>query len=284
MKLMKELSKDTIKEFYKILDDSSYNENNIQNFLENNSELIPLPFLNGHQLHFTTIISKFKLGNEYVTDFAYLTKCSDYWYFVLVELEDSKKKIFTRDKENIHFSADFNHAYDQITSWKAYINDNRESVLKKVNKIKIPLGENPIYFKYVLIIGRNEEKKDSERKTKMFAQKSNSDTKVMTYDSIISAYKYLPYIQTKLIVSPWKEQGFNVKIVPKNLSTNIFAYVSHEFLKIDEENIKKLKNQDYQMDAWFDGEPLVINEKYDKKIFVQRTKNPLIKAVCEMED
>ena len=60
-----------------------------------------------------------KLGKEFVTDFAYLTKSSDYWEFVLVELEDAKKKIFTNDKENIYFYSEFNHAYDQITSWKA---------------------------------------------------------------------------------------------------------------------------------------------------------------------
>ena len=74
-----------------------------------------MPFLLNHYLHMNCVISKFKLGNEFVTDFAYLTKSSDYWEFVLVELEDAKKKIFTNDKENIYFHSEFNHAYDQIT-------------------------------------------------------------------------------------------------------------------------------------------------------------------------
>lgn len=63
------------------------------------------------------VISKFKLSNEFVTDFAYLTKSSDYWEFVLVEVEDAKKKIFTNDKENIYFHSEFIHAYDQIISY-----------------------------------------------------------------------------------------------------------------------------------------------------------------------
>ena len=88
-----------------------------------------MPFLLNHYLHMNCVISKFKLGNEFVTDFAYLTKSSDYWEFVLVELEDAKKKIFTNDKENIYFHSEFNHAYDQITSWKAYVNKNREAIL-----------------------------------------------------------------------------------------------------------------------------------------------------------
>lgn len=62
---------------------------------------IPMPFLLNHHLHMNCVISKFKLGNEFVTDFAYLTKSSDYWEFVLVELEDAKMKIFTNDKENL---------------------------------------------------------------------------------------------------------------------------------------------------------------------------------------
>lgn len=281
---MKELPEEIIDEFNKVLDDQLSNENDIQTFLETNSEMIPLPFLNGHHLHHTTIISKFRLGNEYVTDFAYLTKCSDYWYFILIELEDSKKRIFNKDRENIYFSAEFNHAYDQITAWKAYINDNRESILRKIDKIRVPLRENPVYFKYVLIVGRNEDKENSERKIKMFAQKNDSDTKVMTYDSVISMCKHLPYIQTKIILSPWKDQGFTVKYVPENLSTSLFAYVSPEFLKIDQNNIDKLKSQDYQMDEWRNGNSLILNDKYTFKTFAKKTTDLSIRALCQMDD
>ncbi len=280
---MRELEYDVINKFNEILDTTTNNENDIQTFLENNSALIPLPYLNGHQLHHSAIISKFKLGNEFVTDFAYLTKCSDYWDIVLIELKDSKKKLFTQDKEKVYFSAEFNHAFDQITAWKSYIGDNRENVLKKLNKMKMPLSENPINFKYVLIIGRNSEKQNSERKTKMFAQKSNSDTKVMTYDSIISIYKSLYYIQNKLILTTWKEQGFKVKIVPDHLDTSIFAYFLPDFLKVDKDNIEKLKLQDYQMDEWLAGNLLVINSKYTKKTFARQTTNPLFKAFCKSE-
>lgn len=281
---MEKLLDDVKNSYYALLDDSTHDENDIQRFLEKNNELIPLPFLCGHYLHFDAVISKFKLGNEHVTDFAYLTKCSDYWELVLIELEDSKKKLFNQDRENIYFSADFNHAYDQITSWKAYIDENRDSILKKIEKIRVPLGENPIHFKYVLIIGRNQDKQGSEKKTRMFAQKSDADTKVMTYDSVISFCEHLPYVVGKLILTPWKDQGYRVKVVPENLGTSIFAYVSPEYLKIDEENIEKLKQQDYQIDSWLNGNMLIINDKYDKETFKNMIKNPLYKAVCEIDD
>lgn len=247
---MKKLSDEIKQSFFELLDDTTKNENDIQRFLEEYTELIPLPFLSGHYLHDAAIISKFKLGNEYITDFAYLTKCSDYWEFVLIELEDASKKIFTNDKENVYFSADFNHAVDQITSWKAYIDANKDSVLKKLQKFRVPLGENPVRFKYVLIIGRNSEKQNSEKRTRMFAQKNSNETKIMTYDSVVSSCEHLPYIITKLILSPWKDQGYKVKNVPLDLHTPIFAYMTPDYLKVEQAELDKLKQQDYQMDAW----------------------------------
>jgi hypothetical protein len=264
---MNETDETLIKEFTSLLNNKSITENDIQLFLENNSSLIPLPFLNGHHLHFGVIISKFKIGNEFVTDFAYLTKCSDHWDIVLMEIEDPTKKLFTNDKENNYFSADFNHAYDQITSWKAYINDNKERVLYKFDKIRVPLSQNPTGFKYVLIIGRNNEKEGHIKRTAMFNQKNTSDVKVMTFDSVISYYQHYQYRSNRLILTPWKEQGFKIKMVPDNLSTLIFGQMSSEFLNIDNENIEKLKLQDYRIDNWLNGKYLEYNEKYDKETF-----------------
>lgn len=264
---MKELSEETKQSFIALIDDQTKNENDVQRFLEDHTELIPLPFLSGHYLHFSSVISKFKLGGEYITDFAYLTKCSDYWEVVLMELEDATKKIFTKDKENIYFSADFNHACDQISSWKAYIDTNKDKILYQLQKIRVPLGENPVRFKYVLIIGRNSEKEDCEKHTKMFAQKNDGDTKIMTYDSVVSLCEHLPYTTTKLILSPWKEQGFKIKCVPPDIHTAIFGYMTPEYLKVGQSELEKLKQQDYQMDAWIEGKRLEYNDKYDKETF-----------------
>lgn len=128
------LEEKLLEQYFDVIEKNGNTENQIQEFLEENTIFIPMPFLLNHYLHMNCVISKFKLGNEFVTDFAYLTKSSDYWEFVLVELEDAKKKIFTNDKENIYFHSEFNHAYDQITSWKAYVNKNREAILHQIDK------------------------------------------------------------------------------------------------------------------------------------------------------
>ena len=178
------LEEKLLEQYFDVIEKNGNTENQIQEFLEENTIFIPMPFLLNHYLHMNCVISKFKLGNEFVTDFAYLTKSSDYWEFVLVELEDAKKKIFTNDKENIYFHSEFNHAYDQITSWKAYVNKNREAILHQIDKLRVPLNENSVRFKYVLVIGRNAEKNNSEKRRAMFAEKSDNDIRVMTYESL----------------------------------------------------------------------------------------------------
>ena len=243
-----------------------------------------MPFLLNHYLHMNCVISKFKLGNEFVTDFAYLTKSSDFWEFVLIELEDPKKRIFTKDKENIYFHSHFNNAYDQILSWRAYINKNREMVLRKIDKLRVPLNENPVRFRYVLVIGRNYEKEDSEKRRAMFAEKSNENIRVMTYDSLISQCQSLPYNSEKIILSSWKDQGFKIKKLPKqDIHTSLFAYLKPEYLQISEEDIELLKKEDYQIDVWKMGRALEYNDKYDAATFAERTTNPLVRGVLLAE-
>lgn len=242
--------------------DNHNNENDIQRFLEEHTEMIPLPFLENHGLNDNAIITKFKLGSEMVTDFAYLTKCSDYWNFVLVELEDSRKKLFTENKQRVLFSAEFNNAYDQITAWKAYVEQNRERLLYQTEKIRIPLTSNPVRFKYVLIIGRNEEKQNSEHKTRMFAQKNTDDTKVMTYDSIISYCENSFDLCEKLVLSPVGDQAFKIKSVPEEISTSLFGWLTPEYIKIERPQVELLKQQGYEMDAWLQGTLLTHNYMY----------------------
>lgn len=277
-----EVNETLIKEFEELINNIDKNENDIQRFLEKNTELIPLPITLNHWLHFNVIISKLKIGGGRITDFAYLTKSSDMWNLVLVELEDSKKNIFLQNNENIKFSSQFNHAYDQVIEWKSYINDNKQEVLKKVDVLRTPLSRNMVKIKYALIIGRNKEKDNCERRRRMFAEKSNDDIKVMTYDSLISSYQRSPYKTSKLILSEWRE-GFEIKFVPDKFDSNIFAHLTSEHLKMKEEHIKILKKQDYQMDRWLLGNPLCINNKYDKETFSKITTNSRFKAVIEGE-
>ena len=83
----------------------------------------------------------------------------------------------------------------------------------------------------------------------------------MTYDSIISHITNAPFTEQKLILSPWQEQGFSVKILPDNIETTIFSYVKSEFLKLTPTQINQLKEYGYDMNAWLNGKLLNFNNK-----------------------
>ena len=243
-----------IKDFTELLNDVNTNENIVQEFLEENTELIPLPILENHHLHFNCVISKLKIGLEVITDFAYLTKSSDIWRVILIELESPHKRIF---KKNAHgyteFSAEFNNAIDQITYWKVYIEEYKTAVLRQLEKIRVPLEKNKVVFEYVLVLGRNKEKDNSDKRRSMFAEKSETmHIKFMTYDSLISKYTYYTLVNNeKIILSPCREMGFKIKKLPKNkIDTSIFSHVYPEYLQVTEEQFERLKKEGYEMDEW----------------------------------
>ncbi|MGL4451787.1 MAG: Shedu anti-phage system protein SduA domain-containing protein [Sarcina sp.] len=265
-------SEELVEKFRKILDDVETNENSIQSFLEEHSELIPLPILEGHQLHNSVVISKLPINGGLISDFAYLTKCSDCWNLVLIELEDSKKKLFLKDNENIRFTSEFNNAYDQILSWRAYINENKAILKEKVSKLLTPIQMKNLPFKvsYILIIGRNKDKKNSERKIEMFYQKNQQDILVKTYDSVISEYLKKPHQIYKIILSPWKDKGFKIKKVPnREVETYLFSTMTTDDLKIEAGARDRLMKQGYCIDKWEKGEFLTEDGKYDIKTKIE---------------
>lgn len=257
---------DLIEHFKSNLDDASLTENDIQRLLEEKTELISTPFLLNHHLHFNSIISKFKISDGLISDFAFLTKSSDFWNLVLIELEDPKKRIFTSSNEQIKFHSDFNHAMDQIIEWKGYIEQYSEEIKRRIDPIRIPLNDRPIRFKYVLIYGRNSEKENDHRRSRMFAQKTNDDIRVMTFDSLISEYTLANYRYRKIILSHWRE-GYKIKSIPPNIKTSIFAYLPPAILKVDLEEKNSLIKQGYEIEKWEKGHYLTYNNKYTDETF-----------------
>lgn len=278
---------DLVKEFMELLNDEDKIEGDIQNFLEDNSELIPLPFLAGHQLHQSAIISKLPIGNGYISDLAYLTKCSDYWNLVLMEIEDPKKEIFSKSTEYIRFSAKFNNAYDQVLSWKAYLEEENNTAELRKRVIKL-MGQGsivniPFYVRYVLIYGRGKDKQNSEKRIKMFNQKNSMEIQVKTFDSLISEYESKPKMP-KMILSPWKENGFLIKKVPSEpIEMWLLGYLNSDYIKIDRKARENLIAQGYHIEKWEEGEFLTEDGKMDKVTRYHSLSDGLIKAVLGRE-
>jgi hypothetical protein len=170
-----------IEEFKALLSRSGRQENAIQAFLEKHTAFVPTPGLLNHRLHLNCIISKFPIGDR-IADYAYLTKSSDEWKLVLVELEDSGKKLFTQSSKHVGFTADMNDAIAQVDVWREYWNENRQEVVKSLEPLLVPPGmrRNGVSLECVLVIGRSAEKDNNEaRRTRLAALRRDKDIHVM---------------------------------------------------------------------------------------------------------
>lgn len=265
-----------IQEFKNILADENKTENHVQSFLETHTELIPLPFLLNHHLHFNAIVSKFPISTSLTTDFLYITKSTDFWNVVCIELESQHKRIFTNSRPSIHFHAEFNHAYDQVLSWKSYVQDHQREVVELLKTLfhPIQMARNPIEFKYVLIMGRNFEKRTEEH-TRMFHQKNTHDIRVMTYDSLLSRLELTESPSKRIILSK-SGDGFKVKNLDTT-STNIFSYLGPHHLELTPIQIDRLQQVGFDMDAWLNGELLNINSKIPGSKTMQHIRQTMSK-------
>lgn len=243
-------------------------ENEVQRYLEKHGHLLPVNnWILGHQVHCAFIISKFKFGNQFVSDFTYLTKCSDEWYVVFVEIENPKKKIFTK-KDN--FTSDFNKAYEQVQDWERYLKDSNHRIqilnsLKHLRHPQIMFNDN-VTFKYLLIYGRKADRDESDERRNKFLQKKTDDIRVCTFDSIKSVKTKFP---DYMVLSPKGEDKYEVKYVPKDFDRydqGFFGRAKPEYIIVKGECLEKLKQQGYEMDCWQKGIPLAINNKHPDSI------------------
>lgn len=261
------MDKTLIKQYKDILNDQNKNENDIQDFLEHHTRLIPLPIMENHGLNMNIVISKFKLGNECITDLAYLTKSSNLWRLVLIELENQHKRVFKGSEDKPEFSADFNTGRDQILSWRVYLNDNKEQVLRQIKNLLQPvqMAENPVFFEYVLIMGRDDNdgytELTSKRRKHLANLMENDHIKVMSYDSLYRKCIDIWGVDSeKIVLSPCHEQGYRIKNLPEGrISTSMFSFLSPDMIKVSPEQEKKLIDDGYEIEEWKKGFSLYIN-------------------------
>lgn len=247
---------------------SGQNENEIQEYLEKNTDFIPTPILMNHGIHFDSIISKLHISDSLCCDFAYLTKSSVEWRLVLIELEPSTKTIFNDNKKNINFSAEFNNSYDQILSWRVYLHSHAEDIKERLSLLMGHMIQNPISFEYLLVIGRDSELNSNEKKN-MFAQKNRDGIRVFNYDSLMRWYLANRRI-FKNVLSKTKH-GFELK--EYYADTALFAYINSNNLFFNNAIKTRLIADGYDIPEWEKGNLLSMHSWNGKKHLNTSTKN-----------
>jgi hypothetical protein len=128
------------------------------------------------------VVSKLKLGADFVTDFAYVNPTSGATFLQLIEIEDPAKKIFTR---NDQFTRGFSQALQQCNDWMLWCGKNREylnNIFRAASK-----GYGPdIYItapRALLIFGRREDINTQRRKDRWQSKVMDSRyVTIRTYD------------------------------------------------------------------------------------------------------
>lgn len=190
------------------------NEHAIQAFMESNSRLIPTPDVLSGGLFCNVLISKLPLNHREITDFVYVSISSNSVKITLVELENSRRKIFQKNRPD-KFHSDFTTAVHQVARWKMYLRDGGNK-LKLLSLLKnlLPEGLPEMVPKidYMLIVS-GALPSGPAYKSELSNYARLREIKILTYEDVIAA---LPYSTgTKSILSK-SGDGYVVNSLSEN--------------------------------------------------------------------
>lgn len=205
-------------------------EQKYQEFIEQNTTLVPREFIQNHGVHFDLVLRKLPLANDYTTDFFYLSKSSADWNCILIEIEKPQSKYF-KDASN-KFHPDFQAALEQINSWRAWF-DNTSNfdgfINGTIGPLRMPLGMglNPCRVKYVLVHGRRAEFEGNAIRRSRISGQERDDFHILSYDSLVESL----HSKTKLYLARRKNDHIEI-LSNEFISEALFAYVDPSYIKI----------------------------------------------------
>jgi hypothetical protein len=157
--------------------------------------------------HATYVVSEFPFGSDYRADFVVLGGFSGGWEIHFIELEPPDSPLFTKSGVP---AKRLNGAMHQVDSWRIFIDQNRQDVLRELSKhtmkhdlLRGPNTEEPtdsigwhlsnskasLHWYYDIVIGRRADL-DRDALVKKAAFGLNHHIEVMTYD------RFFPVIQS----------------------------------------------------------------------------------------
>ena len=166
--------------------DQDLGEQMYQEYIEQNTPLVPREFIQNHGVHFQLVFRKLSLARDYSTDFFFLSKSSRTWHCVLIEIEKPSSTYFRNGSNDFH--PDFQHALMQVNRWRAWF-ANRANFDGFINgtlaPIRVPMQRNPCYIKYVLVHGRRAEFAGNELRTSLVHAQERDDFSILSFDSLL---------------------------------------------------------------------------------------------------
>ncbi len=170
-------------------------EHKVQAFLESQPWYLLHAAMDGFYTGATstrsTLFPKFKLGNEYETDFLFCNGSSLGLSCTFIELERPDVSLFTRRGDPTKHLA---HAIRQIVNWNAWLIDNHEFALKEIARAVSPNWSWPPIlrkpFRYLIIIGRRQSLNEKSNRLRVEICNMNPGLEIITYDRLCDDYGF----------------------------------------------------------------------------------------------
>jgi hypothetical protein len=244
-----------IKGYKKLLNAPDANEMSIKPYLDAHPTFIPTPWMLNHQLHFNLILPQFAIFTGMKTDYVYLTKSSTSWWCVLVEFESPAGRFFTNGT-SVKAHADLNAGLSQIDNWRDYLGKHKDAFLSQLDPIRHPMSNNPVQFRYVLVMGRRSEFENSPTKVDRYSDYETGtrhpDVRVLTYDAVASEFKWNRPSPRHTIKRSGNKFVFE-KYNPEKGGDPLWTYVTKDHLKLSKPQIGAARDSGIRIDEWLEG-------------------------------
>jgi len=189
-------------------------EAQMQYFLETNPILVP----GLYDLHngpvADVVVSKLRLSDEYVTDFAFISENSAVCQITLVEIEAPSMQIFR--KSDGLFTSEFSRSAQQLQDWDQWCSQHPVHLKDTFRRIyhRAMFRHQRVMVRCVLVAGRRTEVTRSARREQRWAGVNRDPSVVvMTYDRLLDHMSFNPRLLQKLRCVP---QGRVATLVRSN--------------------------------------------------------------------
>ena len=176
-----DISQKDINKLIKKLETSS-NESEMQKFFEENPIFLIQQLRGGHG---RWVISKKRLGSEFIIDFLIGESHSFGYDWVAIELESPKAKMFNKNGD---LNKALNHAIRQIQDWRSWLTRNQDYAERSIAQNGLGLININPNLEGLIIIGR-ESDIDNNTNDRRRQYVSTLNIKIHTYDWLVRIFQ-----------------------------------------------------------------------------------------------
>jgi hypothetical protein len=160
------------------------------------------------------VVTKFPLGSDFITDFAFVSENSQAMEMTFVEIESPTQRIFRRDGS---FSREYLDAKQQLADWNAWAQHNLRTVADLFGPLRTCIQSRYIQLslRCILVFGRRSELKGRKRQERWAAENAlrAASMNIMTYDRLLERIQhgFVWSFKKRVLISVYKDREFHVK-------------------------------------------------------------------------